>query len=225
MASSRASATRSDPLGDEKRARILTAAEGVCARRGVLAAHMDEIAAEAGVSKGTLYRFFDTKDDLLVAMVIETFAIGHREIDATLSSDIEPGDLLEVLLAGLPRVLELQAPRAPLHYAVWEVVGREPRLRAQLYEYLREFFGAREEGMRAAIRVGKQAGRLRAGIDECAFADAILSLLSGFIFRSTFDPESASPARLAAAYDALVREALLPIGSTRRRAPQGEPDA
>jgi AcrR family transcriptional regulator len=199
---------------DAKRARILRAAERVCSRHGVLAARMEEIAAEARVSKGTLYRFFDAKDDLLVAMVIESFAAGHREIDGVLSPDVEPGDLLEVLLEGLPRVLALQAPRAPLHYAVWEVVGREPRLRGQLYGYLREFFAAREQGMAAAIRAGQEAGRVRAGVDCEAFVDAILALLSGFIFRATFDPSSASPARLATAYRVLVRDALLTDGGS-----------
>lgn len=224
MASSRVSPSRTNSSPDEKRARILTAAERVCARQGVLAAHMDEIAAEAGVSKGTLYRFFDSKDDLLVAMVIETYSLGRREIDATLPADVEPGELLGVLLEALPRALKQQAARAPLHYAAWEVVGREPRLRSRLYEYLREFFAAREEGMLEAIRAGKAAGRLRTGVDERAFADTILALLSGFVFRSTFDPESASPERLAAAYDALVREVQLPL-EPARRAPHGDSDA
>jgi len=195
---------------DEKRTRILLAAERVCLRQGVLAARMEEIASEAGVSKGTLYRFFDSKDALLVAMVIESFASGHREIDRTLELDVTPGALLEILIDGLPRILELQGARAPLHYAAWEVVGREPRLRTQLDEYLRDFFRARESGMYAAIQAGQDAGRLREGVDVRAFTDAILALLSGFIFRSRFDPESASPERLAASYRALLNATLLP---------------
>jgi AcrR family transcriptional regulator len=202
---------------DEKRARILEAAERVCARKGVVAARMEEIAAEAQVSKGTLYRFFDAKEELLVAMVIESYAAGHRVVDAEFPPHQDPGDVLELLLEGLPRVLELQAPRAPLHYAVWEVAAHEPRLRAKLYDYLRGFFRARAAGMREAIRAGQQAGRVRRNVDADAFADAILAMLSGFIFRATFDPEAASPARLAAAYRVLVRETLF-------RAPQGDPD-
>ena len=195
--------------GDAKRARILSAAEHVCARQGVLAARMEEIASEAGVSKGTLYRFFDTKDDLLVAMVIESFAAGHREIGTTLPTDAPPGELLELLVDRLPRVLELQAPRAPLHYAVWEVVVREATLRTRLYEYLRAFFAAQEQGMQAAIRAAQQTGRVRADADAEAFTDTFLALLSGFIFRATFDPEAANATRLAAAYRALLRDALL----------------
>jgi AcrR family transcriptional regulator len=220
VTTAKATQTGTDQPAEEKRFRILAAAERVCARRGVLAARMEEIAAEAGVSKGTLYRFFDAKDDLIVAMVIETYAAGQREVDETLPPDVEPGALLEILLEGLPRVLELQAARAPLHYAAWEVVGREPRLRARFYQYLRGFFVDREERMQAAIRMGQEAGRLRAGVDARAFADAILGLLSGFIFRSTFDPEAASPQRLAAAYRALVGATLLPASP-----PEGESDA
>ena len=40
---------------NDKRRRILDAAYEVCERLGVEGAHMDEVAALAGVSKGTLY--------------------------------------------------------------------------------------------------------------------------------------------------------------------------
>src|ERR1700733_6157949 len=47
--------------------RILTAALGLIGRRGVRRLGMREIAEVAGVSRGTLYRYFPSKDHVLTA--------------------------------------------------------------------------------------------------------------------------------------------------------------
>ncbi len=38
-------------------------------------------------------------------------------------------------------------------------------------------------------------------------AEGIMALLSGFLYRATFDPEQASPEHLSACFDALIRDA------------------
>ena len=54
----------------QKRAEyILEVAEIVLLEKGYRDASMDEIAARAGVSKGTLYQHFPTKDDLIFALI------------------------------------------------------------------------------------------------------------------------------------------------------------
>ena len=47
--------------------RILVAALGLIGRRGVRRLGMQEIAESAGVSRGTLYRYFPSKDQVLAA--------------------------------------------------------------------------------------------------------------------------------------------------------------
>ena len=65
---------RVDINGEEKRRRILDAALAVCQERGVHAARMEEVAARAQVSKGTLYRFFESKEDLFLATIMDSYA-------------------------------------------------------------------------------------------------------------------------------------------------------
>lgn len=48
---------------------IIAAALDVFAERGFAAARLDDVAARAGVSKGTLYRYFPNKEELFKAMV------------------------------------------------------------------------------------------------------------------------------------------------------------
>ena len=68
--------TKSDGQGREERkalqrARILEAAREIFFRDGFVAANLDEVALSAGVAKGTLYRYFESKGDLYVALLAE----------------------------------------------------------------------------------------------------------------------------------------------------------
>lgn len=53
---------------DARPSQILDAAMDVFAEKGFRAATMDEIAAVAGITKGTIYLYFSSKEDLFVAM-------------------------------------------------------------------------------------------------------------------------------------------------------------
>jgi AcrR family transcriptional regulator len=58
-----------DNIPAEKRERILRAAAKVLGRDGVAGARMGDIASEAGISHGSLFTYFPTKDDLIRAIV------------------------------------------------------------------------------------------------------------------------------------------------------------
>jgi AcrR family transcriptional regulator len=74
--------------GAATRERLLRAAVGIVARDGLAAATTAAIAAEAGVAEGTLYRHFDSKDDLLIAayrqMKNEVFVLAAEGVDTSL---------------------------------------------------------------------------------------------------------------------------------------------
>ena len=55
----------------QSRRRILESAREVFFRDGFIAANLDEVAERAGVAKGTLYRYFDSKADLYVAVLAD----------------------------------------------------------------------------------------------------------------------------------------------------------
>jgi TetR/AcrR family fatty acid metabolism transcriptional regulator len=73
-AASSATATTAGPTafpGTSKRERILRAATDVFARNGYFNAKVSEIAKAAGVADGTIYLYFDGKEDLLVTIFRE----------------------------------------------------------------------------------------------------------------------------------------------------------
>lgn len=63
---------------DDRRLSLLSAALDEFFERGFAAARMDDIAARAGLSKGSIYLYFNSKEDLFTSL-IETFAIPNIE--------------------------------------------------------------------------------------------------------------------------------------------------
>lgn len=59
-----------DESRDQGRKRILEAARRVFLERGFEAANLDEVAKRAGVAKGTLYRYFESKAEIYVEVLV-----------------------------------------------------------------------------------------------------------------------------------------------------------
>lgn len=73
---SRVPAVPTTPKGRATRAQLLVAARRVFARDGYVKARMTDIANEAGVSLGALYRYFGNKEDIFENLVADT----HEEL-------------------------------------------------------------------------------------------------------------------------------------------------
>ena len=85
----------------ERPAEIIRAALEVFAQKGFSAARMEDIARQAGVSGGTIYRYFENKEDVLKAAVRETLVNTlHRTEEAVATHDGQVEDLLRKILGG-----------------------------------------------------------------------------------------------------------------------------
>jgi AcrR family transcriptional regulator len=188
-----------------KRSRIVEAALDTCERRGVEGARMEEVASLARVSKGTLYRFFDSKHDLFLATIIDSYEESLRIIDTSVDAAVEPRQRLDGMFDGLTRVLSALAPRMSVYYQAWGVVAGAPEFQERLYGFLRRFHAERGEEITDAVRDGQRAGVFQPDADAAAFAEGVMALLSGFLYRAAFDPERATAEGLRATFDALLR--------------------
>jgi AcrR family transcriptional regulator len=65
--------SKREQLREERRRQILEAALTVFSQKGFNAANVSDVAAQAGVSQGTIYWYFDSKDDLFTAAVLSVF--------------------------------------------------------------------------------------------------------------------------------------------------------
>ena len=72
------------------RRRILEAAREIFSRDGFVMANLDEVAQQAGVAKGTVYRYFESKAELYVAVLVHNGKIFERKMRETVSPQLEP---------------------------------------------------------------------------------------------------------------------------------------
>lgn len=97
-----------------RRDRALEAARALAAEGGYAAVTMQEVAARAGVSRATLYRYFASKDHLLA----EVIAAWGRELTAALRRDPPRGDRAARVAGVFVRVLEAARAEPRLAAAV-----------------------------------------------------------------------------------------------------------
>ena len=74
------------------RQRILEAAREVFFRDGFMAANLDEVAQLAGVAKGTLYRYFENKGELYVAVLSHNGEIFERRLREASVAGVTPAE-------------------------------------------------------------------------------------------------------------------------------------
>ncbi len=78
----------------ESHRRILEAAKEVFFRDGFTAANLDEVAERAGVAKGTLYRYFESKAELYVAILSHNGAAFEDKLKSVLVPGLGPPEKL-----------------------------------------------------------------------------------------------------------------------------------
>ncbi len=119
---------REDP--QVRRGQILEAAERCFRARGFQASTVDQIAAEAGVSVGLLYRFFDSKSSIIEAIILD--AMEAQLAQATIAIENASGEPFETLRAMTSRLapVTLDGDRIALMLDVAAEVCRNPTLRS-----------------------------------------------------------------------------------------------
>ncbi|MDO9530787.1 MAG: TetR/AcrR family transcriptional regulator [Deltaproteobacteria bacterium] len=94
---------------------ILAAAQQVMELRGVEAATMDEIAAAAGVAKGTLYLYFQGREDLVQAIMSQVCETLLRDLEGIVESSSSPTEKLGAIVALLLKHLERERVWFPIY--------------------------------------------------------------------------------------------------------------
>ena len=81
----------------DKELAILEAASRVFAQRPFHEVLIDDIASDAGIGKGTIYRYFETKDDLYFNAVLHVLDTLTAALDASLRDDMTAARRLEAI--------------------------------------------------------------------------------------------------------------------------------
>ena len=169
---------------------IVAAALEIFSEKGFAAARLDDIAARAGVSKGAIYLYFATKEDIFRAVIAQAVLPNVGQIRQLAAAHPGPfSDLARGLAALAPTLLA----RSELGGVIKMVVGEArnfPEIARMWHDQVIDpALGALSE----AIGAAQARGEVRPGDSRLYALGLIGPLLAGVIWRETFTPVGAEP--------------------------------
>ncbi len=157
----------------ENRERILEAAERLFVERGIGNASLGDIAAESGVSRGTLYYYYKAKEDLIIDVADRHMArVGDSILALSRSGTSDIGGTLK----SLAQAILADTTRNVMHeHLVHAAISGNEAVRARLESSY--------ERWETLIR--DELGRLGAPSDRAAVAaELLVALLDGLVMRA-----------------------------------------
>ena len=157
---------------EEARSRILDAANKVFAEKGYHEATMDDIAKRLGVSKGAIYLYFSSKEDLFEAMV-KTAPQAFKEI--LYSSFGDEADPVQSATQFFDKMLKLSASNPGLSFEILSEASRNPTLKRILKQNHEEY----EEVLTSFLAEGQKRRFVGDSLDIRPLANALIALWNG----------------------------------------------
>jgi AcrR family transcriptional regulator len=181
-------------------AEILSAALASFAEHGFAATRLDDVAARAGVTKGTLYLYFDGKEELFKAVVRQELVPNLERAEAMVAgSAAQSLDLLEQLVRTVARIIG--SPLGAIPKLVLTEAGNFP----DLARFYRDAVVDRGKALfRKVIERGIAAGELRPVDVDNTVTCILAPLLLAALWRHSFERHSGP----AIDVDALCRASL-----------------
>jgi AcrR family transcriptional regulator len=162
---------------DERRAHILAAARRCFVRDGFHQTSMQDLVREAGMSSGAVYRYFDSKDAMIVAIAEQNL----DQVVAIMRESVQRGVGAGAAVAA---AMEYVAARhaddgfGAIALLVWAEALRNPALATRL----RESFDA---GVAALADIARAMSGSHTEVAPEALASALVCLLPGYILEMT----------------------------------------
>lgn len=166
-----------DPeLATRRRREILDAAMFCFRRRGFHQATMQEICAEAGLSPGALYRYFDSKSDIIAAIAEDA----SHHADLVLQRVHTRNELIDVLCAFARGLFDkMQGEGSALLADIYAEGARDPLLAKSL-----GVIGAKAAERSAAVISALQAaGEIDPELDPMHASNVLFACIDGLGFR------------------------------------------
>ena len=159
---------------------------------------VDDICAEAGVSKGAFYGYFDQKDDVLLALLDAEDAAMHELVRGLEHERLNAVERLRRFTRAMvergsdPSGLQIQAD-------LWVEIATQPAVHAHWMSAVRERRALLRRWVEDAVASGEVTE-----IPANAFASILLALGDGLPLHAGLDPTGFRWANVAKALDALL---------------------
>jgi AcrR family transcriptional regulator len=186
---------------EETRGRITEAAIKLFSERGFDASSVDDICAEAGVSKGAFYHHFESKQALFLALLDGWLRTIDSAIEASL--DRTAPETFLAMTEAFPYIFQTAGRGLPMFLEFWLQASRDEKIwQASIAPYRRY-----HKYFTSLIEKGVQEGSFTTLNSEIA-SRMIVSMAMGLLLQSLLDPNGADWERVARECTAEVVKSL-----------------
>lgn len=170
----------------ELRAELLGAGLRCFARSGYRGATLDEIAAEARVTKGAVYWHFRDKADLFESVIRERACVLVADVMQAIAPETSPVGCIRAILGAVFRFYVENPEMATLLGILRS--GQDSVLRPEAEAELREFYRTIRAYLGDVVQSGIAMGDFAAGPPD-ALASWLLATIEGLVLQWAFEPE------------------------------------
>lgn len=186
-------ATKERELSGDKAQRIVDAMRESVAKRGAAGSTFEQVAREAGVSRGLLHYYFGTKERLLVEVVRRDTELRVDRLDERLGSATTVDDVVAALVTSLTDMIENEPGFFLLLYELFSAGRRNPDIQrevGQLFEKTRSHVAE-------VLRSKEEEGVLRLRFAAEDVVSYLFALGDGFALQALSDPTRDSSGAMA----------------------------
>jgi AcrR family transcriptional regulator len=167
------------------RAKLMLSAGKLFCRRGLEQASVDEIAHDAGYTKGAFYSNFKSKDELFLAMLDQKFGDEIERIERALGTDETPDQAARHAGEDLIRFMRSDPEWERLYLEFVAYAGRNDEFRQELLTRCR----AMDERLAEVYRRWSEAIGIKSPIPLQDVTQITSIMTQGFLVSQQIDPE------------------------------------
>jgi AcrR family transcriptional regulator len=172
-------------LEGEKAQRIIEAMRASVGRRGAAGSTFDQVAREAGVSRGLLHYYFGSKERLLVEVVRQDSAVRIAGMEERLAKARDVDEIVAALVVGLEEFIEGEPGSQAVIYEMLSASRHSEEIRAELAELYRRS----RDHLADALRAKEREGVVRLQGDAESVSSMLFALGDGFGIQVLSDPD------------------------------------
>ena len=188
-----------------KRAEILQAAGRCFRRNGLKGSSIAELCAEAGISPGHLYHYFESKDAIVAELARARLESAKDDLEAVLQSD---RSIIDILIGEM--MTQAHGDRSTSAAMLFDVLAESAR-NPGMADLVQTYHAAMAKVLSEVLREGQAKGEIDPSLDPQTAASLMVGLIDAAKSLGLRDP-AAGQSEIMLLFDRLIRSFLIPSG-------------
>jgi AcrR family transcriptional regulator len=172
----------SKEAAENKKEKIIKYAFDVFAEKGYSQASMDDIVKASGISKGGIYNYFSSKEEIFLAIANSRFSQRHSIIKSFPNTISNREKIIKYITWTLTGLFDGRNQKlARFTFEFWSVIARNPNMSDKSKERYKLFYNDLSE----ILQQGVTCGEFKGNLDISSMVYIILSTMDGISFMSS----------------------------------------